>query len=75
MSLKQRKKEDISEVLKKQSQKTNLIKHHNTANKCYGYGACKNSKQLKTYYVKRENELNGILTYDRAINKFKFDKH
>ena len=63
-----------------------------------GYGACKNSAQLKKRYIKRENEisalipsglcasiytqlsdveneLNGILTYDRAVNKFKFDFH
>ena len=69
------------------------IKHHNTANKCYGYGDCKNSKELKRRYKQREievsalipmglcasiytqlsdveNELNGILTYDRVVNKF-----
>ena len=77
---------------------TQIIKHHNLAHKCYGYGACKNSAQLKKRYIKRENEisalipsglcasiytqlsdveneLNGILTYDRAVNKFKFDFH
>ncbi len=75
-----------------------IIKHHNLAHKCYGYGACKNSAHLKKRYIKRENEisalipsglcasiytqlsdveneLNGILTYDRAVNKFKFDFH
>lgn len=75
-----------------------IIKHHNLAHKCYGYGACKNSARLKKRYIKRENEvsalipsglcasiytqlsdveneLNGILTYDRAVNKFKFDFH
>ncbi len=77
---------------------TQIIKHHNLAHKCYGYGACKNSAHLKKRYIKRENEisalipsglcasiytqlsdveneLNGILTYDRAVNKFKFDFH
>ena len=87
------KKENRAYALTEYGGYTQIIKHHNTADKCYGYGACKNSRELKKRYQQREkevsalipkglcasiytqlsdieNELNGILTYDRAVNKF-----
>ena len=87
------KKENRAYALTEYGGYTQIIKHHNTTNKCYGYGDCKNSKELKRRYKKREkeissliphglcasiytqlsdveNELNGILTYDRVVNKF-----
>lgn len=86
------KKENRAYALTEYGGYTQIIKHHNTANKCYGYGDCKNSKELKRRYKQREkevstlipkglcasiytqlsdveNELNGILTYDRKFNK------
>ena len=86
------KKENRAYALTEYGGYTQIIKHHNTADKCYGYGDCKNCKELKKRYKKREkeissliphglcasiytqlsdieNELNGILTYDRKVNK------